>query len=203
MKRPAENGEAAVTTAQRSRTAASRPNILVTGTPGTGKTRLSEAIAASVHMTHLNVGDVAQRLSAYDGYDEERQCHILNEDKVLDDLEPLVAKGGYVVDYHASDLFPERWFDLVLVVRAKTDVLFDRLSARDYAPAKINENIQCEIMQVLLEEARGAYPAEVVVEVHNNTQEEMDAVLQRVLLWHQAWLRDNSGGGEVRSTEQH
>ena len=38
-----------------------------------------------------------------------------------------------VVDFHGADLFPERWFDLVLVLRANNTVLFDRLTERGYA----------------------------------------------------------------------
>ena len=32
-------------------------------------------------------------------------------------LEDVMELGGRVVEYHAADLFPERWFDLVLVLR--------------------------------------------------------------------------------------
>ena len=46
------------------------------------------------------------------------------------------------------ELFPERWFDLILVLRAKTDVLFDRLTERGYSEKKRGENLEAEIMQV-------------------------------------------------------
>lgn len=41
-----------------------------------------------------------------------------------------MAEGGNVVDYHSCDFFPERWFDLVLVMRADNTTLYDRLTAR-------------------------------------------------------------------------
>jgi hypothetical protein len=50
--------------------------------------------------------------------------------QLLDDMEPMMAPGGVVVDFHSVALFPERWFDLVLVLRADTDKIFDRLTAR-------------------------------------------------------------------------
>ena len=53
-----------------------------------------------------------------------------SEDKLLDELEPVMAPGGVVVEFHTVDLFPERWFDLVLVLRADTSVLYDRLQKR-------------------------------------------------------------------------
>jgi broad-specificity NMP kinase len=36
-----------------------RPNILITGTPGTGKTSLAEAIADVIGFTRINVTEVS------------------------------------------------------------------------------------------------------------------------------------------------
>lgn len=190
-KRPAEACADDGRETQRSRLGATRPNIMVTGTPGTGKTELSKEIAHKLGMTHLAVGEIVERLEAYDGWDEARQCHILNEDKLLNDMDPVVSKGGFVVDYHACDLFPQRWFELVLVVRASTEVLFDRLSARNYSQSKLSENMECEIMQVLLEEARDSYPQEIVVEVQNNTKADFESILERAYIWYQNWLENH------------
>ena len=49
---------------------------------------------------------------------------------MLDDLEPIMSAGGNVVEFHSVDFFPERWFDLVLVLRTDNTVLYDRLIAR-------------------------------------------------------------------------
>ena len=49
------------------------------------------------------------------------------------------SAGGVVVDYHGADLFPERWFDLVVVLRTDNDVLYPRLEGRQYAPQQITE----------------------------------------------------------------
>jgi adenylate kinase len=45
-------------------------------------------------------------------------------------MEPMMAEGGNVVDYHSCELFPERWFDLVLVTRVDNTTLYDRLTER-------------------------------------------------------------------------
>ena len=37
-----------------------RPNILVTGTPGTGKTVLANELAQRTGLTYVNVGDMAK-----------------------------------------------------------------------------------------------------------------------------------------------
>lgn len=149
-------------------------------------------------MKHICVGDVIQENKCYEGRDEELDSYILDEDKLLDtmelSLETAAEEGvGIVADFHACDLFPERWFDLILVLRAKTDVLYDRLTARGYSEKKRSENMECEIMQVILDEAREAYALEIVNEVQSNTLEDMEANVSRLEQWCKNWISDHGG----------
>jgi len=100
---------------------------LITGTPGVGKTTTCEALAAATGLNHLEVGKLVREKKLHDGWDEEFQTHILNEDKICDELEDIMTEGGNIVDFHTSDFFPERWFDLVIVLRADTSQVFSRL----------------------------------------------------------------------------
>ena len=50
-----------------------------------------------------------------------------------------------------------RWFDLVVVLTTDNSILYDRLQGRGYRPEKVQENVQCEIMNVVVEEARSSY----------------------------------------------
>ena len=50
--------------------------------------------------------------------------------QLLYELEDKLEDGGVVLDYHSPELFPERWFDLVLVLRADNSVLYRRLESR-------------------------------------------------------------------------
>lgn len=58
------------------------PNILITGTPGTGKTSLSAMLAAATKLSHINLGAKIGNESLYDTIDEEFDSYVLNEDKV-------------------------------------------------------------------------------------------------------------------------
>lgn len=93
----------------------------------------------------------------YQGWDEEFECFILDEDKVCDELEDTMTAGGNIVDHHSCDFFPERWFDAVVVLQTDNSILFQRLEGRGYSEKKINENIECEIFMVVTEEARESY----------------------------------------------
>ena len=52
------------------------------GTPGTGKTTLGAELASQSNLTFVNVGDIAKEEELYDGFDEDYQCPILDEDRV-------------------------------------------------------------------------------------------------------------------------
>jgi adenylate kinase len=56
--------------------------IFALGTPGTGKSTLAEHLAQLVGMKYINVGQLAKENDLFDGYDEELQCDILDEDRV-------------------------------------------------------------------------------------------------------------------------
>ncbi len=50
--------------------------------------------------------------------------------KLLDELEPVASAGGVILDWHTCDIFPERWIDLVVVLRCDHTVLWERLEER-------------------------------------------------------------------------
>jgi adenylate kinase family enzyme len=59
-----------------------KPNILITGTPGTGKTTHSELVAAEAGLQHINIGALVREYELYDGYNEEFEAYFVNDDKV-------------------------------------------------------------------------------------------------------------------------
>lgn len=101
------------------------------------------------------------------------------------------SDGGYILDWHACDLFPERWIDLVIVLRCDSTLLYDRLTARGYTGKKLEENMDSEIMQVLLDEARESYKEEIVVELKSESTEDVEGNLERVEAWVENWKKDN------------
>ncbi|TPX67244.1 adenylate kinase [Spizellomyces sp. 'palustris'] len=160
-----------------------RPNILVTGTPGTGKTTTSELIAIATGLEHVEVGSLVKERGLHQGWDGEFQSWLLDEDKVIDELEPMMLEGGKVVDHHGCDFFPERWFDLVVVLRTDNQILYPRLEQRNYSEKKIQENVECEIMQVVLEEAWDSYRPEIVWEMRSESIHDMEENVQQISDW--------------------
>lgn len=159
------------------------PNILITGVPGTGKTTMSEMLAEETGMRHINVGDVVKDKACHDGFDQEHDAFTLNEDKLCDELEDLMVQGGNIVDFHTCDFFPERWFHLVVVLRADNTKLYNRLEKRGYTQEKISENVEAEIMQVVLDDAKGAFDDKIVLELTSDQPEEMEENVEKLAEW--------------------
>ena len=170
----------------------SLPNILITGTPGTGKTSHCTALCEIIpELTHVDVNAFAKDLELYSGYDNEREVKILDDDAIVDNMEPLMAEKGKVVDTHSLvDYFPERWFDLVIILRTDNKVLYDRLVKRRYTERKIQENVQAEIMMVLFEEASIAYSEDVTQVLTSDTVKDLESNVERISQWVRAWVLD-------------
>ncbi|XP_056663457.1 adenylate kinase isoenzyme 6-like [Monodelphis domestica] len=137
-------------------------NILLMGTPGVGKTTLGKELASRTGLKYVNVGDLAQERQLCDDFDKEYKCPVLDEDRVVDELENKMKEGGVIVDYHGCDFFPERWFHIVFVLQTDNSVLYTRLEKRGYSEKKLQDNIQYEIFQILYEEAMDSYKPEIV-----------------------------------------
>ncbi|KAK4440772.1 Adenylate kinase isoenzyme 6 [Sesamum alatum] len=142
-----------------------RPNILITGTPGTGKTTTSSALAEATNLRHINVGDLVKEKNLHDGWDEEFECYVINEDLVCDELEDLMEEGGNILDHHGCDFFPERV----------------------YTGKKLSNNIECEIFQVLLEEAKDSYPEDIVVALRSDCIDDINTNVSTLSDWVRSW----------------
>ncbi|KXX81767.1 Adenylate kinase isoenzyme 6 [Madurella mycetomatis] len=170
----------------------SLPNIIITGTPGVGKTSHCEMLAERTGLEHISVNQVVKDKECHEGWDEEYQSWIVDEDKLLDAIEDQVKKGGCIIDWHACDLFPKSWIDLVVVLRVDTATLYDRLTVRKYPEAKLQENLDSEIMDVLLQEARDSYDEGIVVELQSVTADEMESNVERIEQWLKQWKENNA-----------
>lgn len=200
------------------------PNIIITGTPGVGKTTTAQQLidlskssspfsndgsAGHINLKHLSINQIAKEQDLYESYDELLQAHVIDEDKLLDHIENLIedgsGDGGWVIDWHVCDILPERWIDLVVVLRCEdTNVFYERLTndaqtdrgeKRGYGGQKLQENIDAEIFGVIAEEAREAWPDEgAVVELSSVEAEQIEENAERIWQWCQAWMTNKATG---------
>ncbi|KFM67087.1 Adenylate kinase isoenzyme 6, partial [Stegodyphus mimosarum] len=170
------------------------PNILVTGTPGTGKSTLCSEISEQTSLEWINVGELAKTNNLTEEYDENFQCHVIDEDQVVSELEDKMLEGGKIVDYHGCDFFPENWFDIIFVLTTDNTILYDRLVRRGYSGKKLENNIQCEIFQTLLDEAKEAYDPSIVFKLNSNTPEDMESNIEEICRWIEIYKNNHTNG---------
>jgi adenylate kinase len=161
----------------------SRPNFLVTGTPGVGKSTFSELLASRLGFTHVPVSQLIAEKHLWEERDEERDCTIYSQD-LLDDAiqEILVANpdGGVIFDFHATDIVDRADIDYVVVLVCESDILYKRLVARGYSEAKVTENVQCEIFGTLASEVEDDFPEEMVVQIQSNVPENLEEAIEMI-----------------------
>lgn len=58
------------------------PNIIITGTPGVGKSTHCELLAEKTGLKHLKINEIAEQRGCFDGKDEVLGSWIVDEDKV-------------------------------------------------------------------------------------------------------------------------
>lgn len=170
------------------------PNILITGTPGTGKSTLSSEISEACNMEWINISELAKANNYFEEYDESLACHVLDEDRIVEELEDKITEGGKIVDYHGCDFFPENWFDIVFVLTTDNTVLYDRLVKRGYSGKKLENNIQCEIFQTLLDEAKSSYDEHIVHKLNSNTPDDMQSNIEQICEWIETYKMNKANG---------
>lgn len=79
-----------------------------------------------------------------------------------------------------------------MVVRCNSTILYDRLKARGYADNKLEENMDAEIMEVLLQEARDSYDEEIVVELQSDDADQIESNVERIEAWIKNWKKDHN-----------
>ena len=128
--------------------------IIITGTPGTGKSTLARDLAKELHGTRLNLHRYYKQLSTT--YNKQKQCYDIDLRKFKAFVEKQQKKYPHlIIDSHISHLLPRRMVNLCIVLTCSNlKVLKKRLELRKYPAKKVRENLDAEIFQVCLMEAK-------------------------------------------------
>ena len=134
--------------------------IIITGTPGTGKTRVAKKIAKEKGYKYIDVNRVIEKNKLKEKYDRKRQTYEVDVKKLnlalLGEIrrEKQKKTKGLVIDSHLSHYLNPRHVDLCIVTKTEIKKLKKRLERRGYHKTKIRENLDAEIFDVCLNEAK-------------------------------------------------
>lgn len=142
--------------------------ILVTGTPGVGKTAVSCLLASKINALHIDLGELVKRENLASGIDKARDSLIADIDKVSRRVQEIIndCDCNVIIDGHyATDVVPSESVDLVFVLRRNPDELKKTMEERRFKEEKIYENLAAEILDVCLVDAISACGSEKVCEI--------------------------------------
>jgi adenylate kinase len=138
--------------------------VVVTGTPGTGKTSAVETLEdegecreSGLEVVHLN--DLIKSEDLWNERDDERDSLVADLDAVAERLE---EKDDLLVESHLAHHLDA---DKVVVLRCHPEELERRLTERGESEAKAEENAESEALDVILSEAVNAHGVENVYEI--------------------------------------
>ncbi|MCK5626510.1 MAG: adenylate kinase family protein [Candidatus Bathyarchaeia archaeon] len=144
--------------------------MVITGTPGVGKSTISKIIAQRLQGIHIDCGRVALNGGMTIEYDEKKETHTIDERLLSRRLKEIVAKydSDIILEGHfiprISGFKPER----VFVLRCHPRKIIDRLEEKSYSKRKIAENVAAEILDFCLNDAIKVFDRTKIFEIDNS-----------------------------------
>ena len=138
--------------------------IVVTGTPGVGKTTVAKRLAEKLGASYLNLAELVISEKLYTGYDSEYESYIVDTARCREYLDRLLSCRE-VLDTHVIEAVPAQRVKLVVVLRLDPLQLKERLRQRGYRGAKLRENVEAEVLGLLSAEAVALFGEDRVCEV--------------------------------------
>ena len=177
-----------------------RSIIIVAGTPGTGKSTVSEALSSELGCQVLEPSSVAAEYGLGTPDPERPGTLIVDEERLVAKVKELAAEGCWIISTHYPDLFladDELYADVAFVVLLRTNpvVLERRLEERGWPRRKVLENAMAEAISYV---ASSLMPyADFVIEVdttNRSVSEVVEAILGKLGSWDTGisvdWLSD-------------
>jgi|SRR3989338_5515466 len=134
--------------------------IVISGSVGVGKEKLARFLAKRLNYFRLDLHPHYQRIST--SYDREKKCYVvdLNQFKELvtekiKAVKRQAEQDGLIIDSHLAHLLPKKIVDLCIILTCSNlKKLQKNLEKIKYSQQKIRENLDVEIFQSCLVEAK-------------------------------------------------
>jgi adenylate kinase len=124
--------------------------IALTGTPGCGKTSVSRLLKNEFGYRVVHLNELIKSENLFVEEDKQRDCVVTDLDVVKKRLSVIEeSENPVIIDSHMAHLVA----DISIVLRTAPNELKRRLGKRGYQPAKVDENIEAECLDVILVES--------------------------------------------------
>jgi len=140
--------------------------LLITGTPGTGKTLIARELGKYLKSKVINEKDFALKNKlGYFNDENELEIPVLQLQKKVNSF--LLKNKKVIFEGH---VFCETKIkvDLVIVLKIDPEELELRLERRKYSPEKLMDNVFCEGIEYCLKHVKKNYPKNKVIQINSN-----------------------------------
>lgn len=158
--------------------------IVITGTPGVGKTKVSQILSNRLNAVHLDLSKIAKEERLTLGTDKERKSLIADLDRLSDRVQDLIKKSSrdiIIEGHYASDVIPPNLASYVFVLRKDPDTLKADLKRKGFKGQKLSENVAAEILGVCLSDAVNTYGLKKVCEI-DATNKCVESIIEEIML---------------------
>lgn len=157
--------------------------IVVTGTPGVGKSKIAMELARRNNAEYLNLSDFIIKNKLFITYEEKYQSYIIDEEKVIKTINQYInftsSSRSIVIETIYPSLISSA--DKVIVLRRNPYELYAILKKRGWSEFKVAENVMAEILGIISTEAKEVF-SEKVCEI-DTTNLDTEKILEKINKW--------------------
>ena len=152
--------------------------VAITGTPGVGKSTVSEILSRKYPVIRIHT--YAEQHGLFEEYDEEAGSYNVDVEKLNDSIMSENFKDPYVfLDGHLSHFVD---CDAIIVLRCQPKILYERLKARGYDEKKVKENVQAEVLDVILQESLESDSKVYEIDCSDMTPDSIADRIERIII---------------------
>ncbi len=164
--------------------------IVITGTPGAGKTTAAGILGRKTNAKIIHLREFVEKKKLASAFDKKMNAEVVDLKKLGKELEKEIAKPGtgnwrrsFVIEGHLACEIPLK-ADFVFVLRCKPRELEKRMRRRGYAKEKINGNLLAEMLDYCVQKAELNYPKNRIFEIETSRRvaEQTAGVMEKISL---------------------
>jgi adenylate kinase len=153
--------------------------ITITGSPGTGKTRVAEELGRLTGIDVVSLTVLVRSKKIRSEYDRKMKTYIVDESALDKDIRKIIdVKKNHIIEGLLAHFIKS---DLCVVLRTNPEVLEKRLAKRRWTKEKVRENLQAEILDAITIEATGGNRKIMEIDTSKKTPESTAKLIAKIL----------------------
>ena len=161
-----------------------RKIILITGTPGVGKTSISKVLERRLNALRIDLNELVLKNGLILKMDKKRNSKVADLEKLSKRVKNIFkssSKDVIIEGHYSSDVLPSNLITHIFVIRRNPKFLINILEKKGFSHSKIKENVLTELLDICLIDAVSSNASEKISEVDatNRTIKEVtDEIIQ-------------------------